>query len=74
MIQVLCQILETDSMQEVQSWLVSAGQQEKEAARELIQKAIIGLQESGRIQVDNEQRNSAQNKIDLDQIKETIER
>jgi hypothetical protein len=74
MIQVLCQILETDSMQEVQSWLVSAGQQEKEAARELIQKAIIGLQESGRIQVDNDQRNSVQNKIDLDQIKDTIER
>ncbi len=27
MIQVLCQILQTESMQDIQSWLVSAGTQ-----------------------------------------------
>jgi len=74
MIKVLCQILQTDSMQDIQSWLVSAGQQEKETARELIEHALKGLQESGRIQVDDDGKNNVETQVNLDDIKETIER
>ncbi|CAF1201324.1 unnamed protein product [Rotaria magnacalcarata] len=50
MIQVLCQILKTDNINEIQSWLVSSGPNEKEAVRQLITIAIKGLEENGRIQ------------------------
>ncbi|CAF4331713.1 unnamed protein product, partial [Rotaria magnacalcarata] len=50
MIQVLCQILKTDNISEIQSWLVSSGPNEKEAVRQLITIAIKGLEENGRIQ------------------------
>ena len=80
-------------MHDVQSWLVSAGQQgsfisslliwsinitlffktEKDAARELIENALKGLQENGRIQIDDDGKNSNFH-VNLDDIKETIER
>ncbi|CAF1144203.1 unnamed protein product [Rotaria sp. Silwood1] len=50
MLQVLCQILKTEDINEVQSWLVSSSSNEKEAVRQLITTAIKGLEESGRIQ------------------------
>ncbi|CAF4597437.1 unnamed protein product [Rotaria socialis] len=50
MIQVLSQILKTDNISEIQSWLVSSGPNEKEAVRQLITAAIKGLEENGRIQ------------------------
>lgn len=77
MLQVLCQILQTENINEIQSWLVSSGPNglfrsfflpsssvvfskfsrliesffllEKEAVRQLITKAIKGLEENGRI-------------------------
>ncbi|CAF4089385.1 unnamed protein product [Rotaria sp. Silwood2] len=53
MLQVLCQILQTDNINEIQSWLVSSGPNEKEAVRQLITAAIKGLEENGRIQTSN---------------------
>ncbi|CAF2679816.1 unnamed protein product [Rotaria sp. Silwood2] len=50
MLQVLCQILKTEDINEVQSWLVSSSLNEKDAVRQLITSAIKGLEESGRIQ------------------------
>ncbi|CAF2068886.1 unnamed protein product [Rotaria magnacalcarata] len=50
MLQVLCQILKTQDVNEVQSWLVSSNSSEKETVRQLITSAIKGLEESGRIQ------------------------
>ncbi|CAF1293803.1 unnamed protein product [Rotaria sordida] len=50
MLQVLCQILKTEDINEVQSWLVSSSSNEKEVVRQLITSAIKGLEESGRIQ------------------------
>ncbi len=50
MLQVLCQILQTDSLVDVQSWLVSASNQEKERVKHLIDNAMKGLEESGRIE------------------------
>ncbi|CAF4535056.1 unnamed protein product [Rotaria sp. Silwood1] len=50
MLQVLCQVLQTDNINEIQSWLVSSGPHEKEAVRQLITAAIKGLEENGRIQ------------------------
>jgi hypothetical protein len=66
MLQVLCQILKTENMGEIQAWLVASSPNglfdyslyirlrlyilEKEAVRQLITSAIKGLEESGRIQ------------------------
>lgn len=73
MLQVLCQILQTESLVDVQSWLVSASDsgilflmnksntilgsniimgdffQDKEKVKQLIDQAMRGLEESGRI-------------------------
>jgi len=66
MLQVLCQILKTENMNEIQAWLVASSPNglfgdylyiilrfyvlEKEAVRQLIISAIKGLEDSGRIQ------------------------
>jgi hypothetical protein len=52
MLQVLCQILQTDKLVDVQSWLVSASEADKEKVKALIDMAMKGLEESGRIEVD----------------------
>jgi len=49
LLQVLCQILQTDDVNEVRSWLVSSTPAEKEMIRQLISSAIKGLEEGGRI-------------------------
>ncbi|CAF0785765.1 unnamed protein product [Adineta steineri] len=48
MLQVLCQILDTSNLEDVQSWLVSASPYEKEQARTMINSALQGLKESER--------------------------
>ena len=50
MLQVLCQILQTDNLADVQSWLVSASASEKEKIKQLIDQAMKGLEDSGRIE------------------------
>jgi hypothetical protein len=59
MLQVLCQILQTESLVDVQSWLVSASDSEKERVKQLIDRAMAGLEESGRINTSNEATNAA---------------
>ena len=60
MLQVLCQILQTDNLVDVQAWLVSANDSEKEKIKKLIDHAMTGLEDSGRIeqQYDNENNSS----------------
>lgn len=53
MLQVLCQILQTDNLTDVQSWLVSTNDSEKERVKQLIDQAMRGLEESGRISEQN---------------------
>ncbi|CAF1642989.1 unnamed protein product [Rotaria magnacalcarata] len=48
MLQVLCQLLGTSQLEDVQSWLVSAAPAEKEQARTMINAALRGLKESER--------------------------
>jgi hypothetical protein len=79
MLQVLCQILQTDSLVDVQSWLVSSDSSEKEKVQKLINQAMIGLQASGRIieKHDNETKRDAESQVnhqDLDSIQNVIER
>jgi hypothetical protein len=50
MLQVLCQILQTENLAEVQSWLVSASDSEKDRIKVMIDHAMKGLEESGRIE------------------------
>ena len=50
MLQVLCQILQTDNLVDVQAWLVSANETEKEKIKQLIDHAMRGLEASGRIE------------------------
>lgn len=66
MLQVLCQILKTENINEVQAWLVASSPSglfsnffiplillnylEKEAVRQLITTAVKGLEDTGRIQ------------------------
>jgi hypothetical protein len=49
MLQVLCQILQTDNLADVQAWLVSASDSDKERVKSLIDSAMGGLEQSGRI-------------------------
>lgn len=49
MLQVLCQILQTDNLADVQAWLVSTNDTEKERVKQLIDHAMKGLEQSGRI-------------------------
>ncbi|CAF1055374.1 unnamed protein product [Brachionus calyciflorus] len=74
MLQVLCQILQTDSLVDVQSWLVSANDTEKEKIKQLIDQAMKGLEESGRINtvVEESQGENAQNA--LNDIETTLQR
>ncbi|KAJ8406776.1 hypothetical protein AAFF_G00296920 [Aldrovandia affinis] len=41
-LELLCQILQTDSLSHVQQWLLLAGQREKDMVMDLIQKAVDG--------------------------------
>jgi hypothetical protein len=50
MLKVLCQILQTDNLVDVQAWLVSANETEKEKIKQLIDHAMRGLEASGRIE------------------------
>ncbi|CAF0879687.1 unnamed protein product [Didymodactylos carnosus] len=50
MIQILCQILQTENLPDIQSWLMLSTPTEKDAVRQLITKALKGLEDSGRIQ------------------------
>jgi hypothetical protein len=76
MLQVLCQILQTDSLVDVQAWLVSTSDQEKERVKVLIDQAMKGLQESGRIESSsNDQPISIENnQSTLDDIENTLKR
>lgn len=58
-------------MQEIQSWLVSADIAEKEAMKELIQKALKGLNQSGRIELDENQLNKNE-MVDFDKINDSV--
>lgn len=82
MLQVLCQILQTESLVDVQSWLVSASDSgkhlyyivqsamngyliilsdeiDKEKVKQLIDQAMKGLEQSGRIENDSAAQNAA---------------
>jgi hypothetical protein len=63
MLQVLCQILQTDNLTDVQSWLVSTSDSEKERVKQLIDQAMRGLEESGRVNEQNNN-NNISNSID----------
>ncbi|RNA32497.1 TBATA isoform X1, partial [Brachionus plicatilis] len=63
MLQVLCQILQTESLVDVQSWLVSTSDAEKERVKQLINQAMKGLEESGRINTIAEEASGAENAI-----------
>lgn len=58
MLQVLCQILQTESLVDVQSWLVSASDSDKEKVKQLIDQAMKGLEQSGRINNEDTQYSS----------------
>lgn len=62
MLQVLCQILQTENLSDVQSWLVAASDNEKERVKQLIDQAMSGLEQSGRIVDRPEQPMSQQGK------------
>lgn len=47
---------------------------EKEVARELIQKALQGLQESGRIEIENSINNNKDIQVDLNNIEDAVKR
>ncbi|XP_070544383.1 protein TBATA-like isoform X2 [Ptychodera flava] len=44
-LEMLCQILQTDSVPAVQAWLVSAGQREKDLVLDMIQSALVNEQD-----------------------------
>nr|XP_061822071.1 protein TBATA [Nerophis lumbriciformis] len=49
-LEVLCQILQTDSLSAVQQWLLMAGQREKDMVMVMIKKALDGVDLTGRRQ------------------------
>ncbi|CAF2874742.1 unnamed protein product [Rotaria sp. Silwood2] len=67
MLQVLCQLLGTSHLEDVQSWLVSASPAEKEQASTMINSALRGLKESERTSSETQQSvdlNSLSNFVD----------
>jgi hypothetical protein len=76
MLQVLCQILQTDKLVDVQSWLVSASDSDKEKVKALIDMAMKGLEESGRIEVDHSASldQSSENSSTLNEIENKIQK
>lgn len=72
MLQVLCQILQTDNLIDVQSWLVSANEPDKERVKHLIDQAMKGLEESGRIEVNNQQLGPIDENSSLKEIESTL--
>ncbi|CAF1112466.1 unnamed protein product [Didymodactylos carnosus] len=71
MLQVLCQLLGTSNLEDVQSWLVSASQIEKDQARSMINSALKGLKESERAPPQAHQLN---NTIDLNSLSGLVEK
>ena len=47
---------------------------EKEVARELIQKALQGLQDSGRIEIENSPNSNKEIQVDLSNIEDAVKR
>ena len=74
MLQVLCQILQTDKLVDVQSWLVSANEQDKEKVKQLIDQAMKGLEESGRIEVSKSQQLNEPTNSSLVEIENTLQK
>jgi len=70
LLQILCQILKTESLQEIQSWLCSSNSQEKSAMTELIQKSLEGLRQGERI--DKDTNSETKDKVDFDHISSSI--
>ncbi|CAF4559943.1 unnamed protein product [Rotaria sp. Silwood1] len=68
MLQVLCQLLGTDHLEDVQSWLVSASPAEKEQARTMINSALRGLKESERTS------SQTQQSVDLNSLSNFVEK
>jgi len=68
MLQVLCQLLGTGNLEDVQSWLVSATPSEKEQARMMINSALQGLKESERTN------NTTDGSVDLNSLTTFVER
>ncbi|CAF3768980.1 unnamed protein product [Rotaria sordida] len=68
MLQVLCQLLGTSQLEEVQSWLVSASATEKEQARQMINSALCGLKESERTS------SQTQQSVDLNALSNFVEK
>lgn len=68
MLQVLCQLLGTSNLEDVQSWLVSASPSEKEQARMMINSALQGLKESERTNNTNDQ------SVDLNSLATFVEK
>ncbi|UJR23474.1 hypothetical protein I4U23_026474 [Adineta vaga] len=68
MLQVLCQLLGTSNLEDVQSWLISATPAEKEQARTMINSALRGLKESERTS------NQSQQPVDLDSFTNFVEK
>ncbi|CAF0818873.1 unnamed protein product [Adineta steineri] len=68
MLQVLCQLLGTSDLEDVQSWLISASHTEKDQARTMINSALRGLKESDRSS------DQSQQPVDLDSLSEFVEK
>ncbi|CAF2855446.1 unnamed protein product [Rotaria sp. Silwood2] len=68
MLQVLCQLLGTSNLEDVQSWLVSSSQTEKEQARTMINSALQGLKESERTS------NQSEQPVDLNALSNFVEK
>jgi TPP-dependent pyruvate/acetoin dehydrogenase alpha subunit len=64
--------LQTDKLVDVQSWLVSASVADKERVKAMIDQAMKGLEEAGRIEVDQES-GSAENSSTLNEIENKIQ-
>ncbi|CAF1466820.1 unnamed protein product [Adineta ricciae] len=71
MLQVLCQLLDTCNLEDVQSWLVSASPAEKEQARSMINAALRGLKESERTSTSSDIQDSV---VDFDSLSNFVER
>ncbi|UJR25430.1 hypothetical protein I4U23_006777 [Adineta vaga] len=70
MLQVLCQLLDTCNLEDVQSWLVSASPAEKDQARSMIHSALRGLKESERTTSSDVQ----DSVVDFDSLSNFVER
>ncbi len=74
MLQVLCQILQTDNLVDVQAWLVSASEPEKEKIKQLIDQAMKGLEDSGRIEQQYQPQESNNEMNSLDELQNNLKK